>query len=683
MSDHAIRKIVIVGGGTAGWMAAAAFSTLARQRRDRDHARSNPTRSAPSASAKRRSRRCIAFNDMLGIDEDEFLAATPGHVQARHRVRRLGRDRRALLPPVRAARRRTSAASISTSSTCAKRKRRPLPDISRLVDERASPPSSAASRGPGRRRAAAAVAARLRLPLRCRALRALPAPPCRAQRRAAHRRQDRRRDASTARTGTSTSVTLADGRSIEGELFIDCSGFRGLLIEEKLGTGYEDWSHWLPCDRAVAVPMPLCRAARPSPARPRTAPAGSGASRCSTGWATATSIRARISATTTPRRCCSPTSRASRSPSRGTCPSPPAAASWPGTRNVVSLGLSSGFIEPLESTSIHLIQSGIAKLLALFPDRRFNPVERDEYNRQMQDVFEDVRDFIILHYKATRRDDSDFWNYCRTMDVPDSLASKLELWRSKGRIFREGQRAVRDAELGRGSAGPGHRSRGARSRRLRRSIRRCVTETLDKMRAELSSHGRADADPRRVHRPGLRRPRPVMPVTSAGSARSAACRPSRRSARYRARGLSPALRQPRVASHAWKLMNVRCPARKMLWWPGPLRQPASRSLKAVEDRVVGRLACTARAGRRNRHSPSRRATGRLRRGSSRKSRRRRTAHSPRASGPWSALRPRALPTPWSSFGQLDRLRRSPTGRRAASALAPQRGARREPGSRRS
>ena len=90
------------------------------------------------------------------------------------------------------------------------------------------------------------------------------------------------------------------------------------------------------------------------------------------------------------------------------------------------------------STSIHLIQSGIAKLLALFPDKRFNPVERNEYNRQMQDVFEDVRDFIVLHYKATRRQDSDFWDYCRTMDVPDKLAAKLDLWRSKGRIFREG-----------------------------------------------------------------------------------------------------------------------------------------------------------------------------------------------------------------------------------------------------
>ncbi|HET7816466.1 MAG TPA: tryptophan 7-halogenase, partial [Sphingomicrobium sp.] len=111
--------------------------------------------------------------------------------------------------------------------------------------------------------------------------------------------------------------------------------------------------------------------------------------------------------------------------------------------------------------SIHLIQSGIVKLLALFPDRTFNPVERDEYNRQMRDVFEDVRDFIILHYKATRRDDSDFWNYCRTMDVPDSLQGKLDLWRAKGRLFREGRELFGTASwvavlLGQGLVPDGH-----------------------------------------------------------------------------------------------------------------------------------------------------------------------------------------------------------------------------------
>jgi tryptophan halogenase len=106
-------------------------------------------------------------------------------------------------------------------------------------------------------------------------------------------------------------------------------------------------------------------------------------------------------------------------------------------KNVVTLGLSSGFVEPLESTSIHLIQAGISKLLALFPDRRFNQVERDEYNRQMRDLFEDVRDFIILHYKANARTDSDFWKHCAAMSLPESLQRKIELWPSKARVFRD------------------------------------------------------------------------------------------------------------------------------------------------------------------------------------------------------------------------------------------------------
>jgi len=151
-------------------------------------------------------------------------------------------------------------------------------------------------------------------------------------------------------------------------------------------------------------------------------------------------------------------------------------------RNVVSLGLSSGFVEPLESTSIHLIQSGIAKLIALFPDRRFNPVERDEYNRQMQDVFEDVRDFIVLHYKANRRDDSELWKYCAAMDIPDSLESKMDLWRSKGRLFREGKELFATASwvavmLGQGIVPDEHEPA---ADGLEQEL---VTDALDKMRS--------------------------------------------------------------------------------------------------------------------------------------------------------------------------------------------------------
>jgi tryptophan halogenase len=240
-------------------------------------------------------------------------------------------------------------------------------------------------------------------------------------------------------TGHIACVMLESGEKIGGELFLDCSGFRGLLIEGALEAGYEDWTHWLPCDRAVAVPCAL--PGDPDPFTRSTALAA--------GWQWRIPLQHRMGngmvyssahlsadqaaalllanldgdALAEPRQLSFTTGRRK--------------LAWSG--NVVALGLSSGFLEPLESTSIHLIQSGIQKLLALFPDRSFNPVERAEYNRQMRDVFEDVRDFIILHYKASTRDDSAFWRGCRDMAVPDSLRAKLTLWDAKGRLFREGQ----------------------------------------------------------------------------------------------------------------------------------------------------------------------------------------------------------------------------------------------------
>jgi tryptophan halogenase len=260
-----------------------------------------------------------------------------------------------------------------------------------------------------------------------------------AERRGVRRVEGRIVDAQRrGEDGHVTSVTLADGTTHSGDLFIDCSGFRGLLIEQALHTGYEDWTHWLPCDRAMAVPSARSGAIDPFtrstaqvagwqwriPLQHRT---GNGLVYSSSHLSDEDAEKLVLANLESeplaePRRLAFTTGRRK--------------LAW--NRNVVALGLSSGFVEPLESTSIHLIQSGIAKLLALFPDRRFNPAERDEYNRQMQFVFEDVRDFIILHYKATRRDDSEFWSRCRTMDVPDSLERRLDLWRSKGRIFREG-----------------------------------------------------------------------------------------------------------------------------------------------------------------------------------------------------------------------------------------------------
>jgi tryptophan halogenase len=234
------------------------------------------------------------------------------------------------------------------------------------------------------------------------------------------------------------SIKLADGQTVAGDLFIDCSGFRGLLIEQTLKTGYEDWTHWLPADRAIAVPTrnvgppdPFTRStARTAgwqwriPLQHRT---GNGIVYSSAFLSDDEAERILLSnlegePLANPRRLAFTTGRRKQA--------------W--SRNVVSIGLSSGFIEPLESTSIHLIQTGIARLLALFPDMSFNPIERDEYNRILQAQFEDIRDFIILHYHATNRTDSAFWNQVRTMSVPETLQRKMELFRTKGRSFREG-----------------------------------------------------------------------------------------------------------------------------------------------------------------------------------------------------------------------------------------------------
>jgi tryptophan halogenase len=239
-------------------------------------------------------------------------------------------------------------------------------------------------------------------------------------------------------TGHVESVTLSDGRIIDGELFIDCSGFRGLLIEQKLGTGYEDWSRWLPCDRATAVPTPLAGAPEPYV-------------RCtarSAGWQWRIPLQHRMGNGIVYSSAYQSKEEAEAillsNLEREPLAEPRHLSFTAGRRrkawnaNVVSLGLASGFIEPLESTSIHLIQVGITKLLALFPDKRFNPSERDEYNRQTQEIVEDIRDFIILHYKATERDDSEFWKICRDMPIPDKLQEKIDQFRNKGRVFADG-----------------------------------------------------------------------------------------------------------------------------------------------------------------------------------------------------------------------------------------------------
>jgi len=247
-------------------------------------------------------------------------------------------------------------------------------------------------------------------------------------------------------TGHVCSVRLAGGAQIEGELFIDCSGFRGLLIEQTLKTGYAHWNHWLPCDRAVVVPsapgpelLPFTRAtARPAGWQWRIGLQ----QRVGNGHVYASDAMSDDEAAALLLR--NLDGQALAEPRVLRFESGRRRKTW--NRNVVAIGLSSGFMEPLESTSIHLVQSAISRLIQFFPDRGFNPADIAEFNRQSDFETERIRDFLILHYHATTRSDSAFWNHVRTMDVPQTLQDKLDLWRAGGRIVRQGDELF--AEVG-------------------------------------------------------------------------------------------------------------------------------------------------------------------------------------------------------------------------------------------
>ncbi len=238
-------------------------------------------------------------------------------------------------------------------------------------------------------------------------------------------------------TGFIQGLELESGELIEADLFIDCSGFRGRLIEGALQTGYDDWTAWLPCDRAVAVPS-LDDGARPShtiatareagwqwqiPLQHRT---GNGYVYCSAFASEDQATEALLS-------------RLPGAPIKAPMPlkfmTGRRRKTW--NKNCVAMGLASGFLEPLESTSIHLVHRGIGLLLELFPDRDFAGANTDRYNRVMAQEYERIRDFLLLHYTCTEREDTPFWAYCRNLPIPESLRERLEVFKAYGRIIQE------------------------------------------------------------------------------------------------------------------------------------------------------------------------------------------------------------------------------------------------------
>ena len=229
-------------------------------------------------------------------------------------------------------------------------------------------------------------------------------------------------------------LQFSDHSTLRADLYIDCSGFRGVLIEQVLGTGYLDWSAVLPCDRAVAFPTALT-SGRPPYTHSRARSAG-------WQWQIPLQHRRGNGYVYSSAHC---SDEQAHTDLVSTCGAKPLADPrflrfvtgrrklfW--NRNCVALGLASGFLEPLESTSIHLVTSGMYHLLEHFPDRGFDPANIQSYNSELIEESERIRDFIVLHYHLTRRDDAPLWRYCRSMAIPDALQERIDLYRGTGRI---------------------------------------------------------------------------------------------------------------------------------------------------------------------------------------------------------------------------------------------------------
>lgn len=433
MNDDRIRSIAIIGGGTAGWMTAAALAKVL----GRDYATITLVESDAIGTVgvgEATIPQINIFNKMLGIDEDEFVRRTKGSFKLGIQFVDWGRKGHSYFHPFGAygvnmeglsfhafwlrlfqAGKAPWIDAYSLQATAAAHGK-----FMRPIDAGNSPLSSIT------------YAFHFDAGLYALFLReyAEAAGVARTEGKITHVVQ-------RSTDGFIEAVVLEDGTRIEADLFIDCSGFHGLLIEGTLKAGYEDWSKYLPCNRAIAVPCagggditPYTRStAREAgwqwriPLQHRT---GNGYVYCSEFLSddeAAAKLLANLDgeALADPRFIKFITGHRKKY--------------W--DKNCVAIGLSSGFMEPLESTSIWMIQSGIARLLTMFPDKSFAPVDIARYNRIMTTDTQEIRDFLALHYKVTERDDTPFWDYCRNMDIPDRLAEKMAVFANSGRAFRE------------------------------------------------------------------------------------------------------------------------------------------------------------------------------------------------------------------------------------------------------
>ncbi|MBL4673762.1 MAG: tryptophan 7-halogenase [Arenicella sp.] len=425
MEHNKIRKIVIVGGGTAGWIAAASLSKLLGKTLDISLIESDqiPTIGVGEATIPT----LLSLHELLGINEQEFVAKTQGTFKlgiSFENWRDLDQD---YIHSFGFTGRDCWAAGFQhfwlkgQQLGIAKDFGEYCPE---LVAARQNKFAVAPKHGLN-------YAYHIDAGLYAKFLREL------AEKSGVMRQEGKVVDVGLdSDSGFVNNVVLESGQVIEGDLFIDCSGFKGLLIEQALHTGYDDWSHWLPMNSAVAVqteslgePIPYTRSiARDSgwqwriPLQNRV---GNGLVFCDRYLSDDEGISTLLAniegkLITEPRVIKFKTGTRRKH--------------W--NKNVIAMGLSSGFIEPLESTSIHLIQRSITRLMQMFPYDGIREPDIVEFNTQMDFEIVNIRDFIILHYHVTNRTDTPFWRFCRSMEIPDSLQHRIELFKQTGRVFQ-------------------------------------------------------------------------------------------------------------------------------------------------------------------------------------------------------------------------------------------------------
>ena len=464
MSAKPVTKIVIVGGGTAGWMAAAAFARVMGDMPGLEITLVESEAIGTVGVGEATIPQIHAFNNMLGLDEAEFVRETRATYKLGIEFADWLREGHAYVHPFGSygidmlgiefhhfwLRAQGSGAgeaedggmldpySIAAVAGKAGKFLHPRPQ---------QPNSPLAKLGYAFQFDAGRYAAYLRRHAEANGVR-------RVEGKVVEVAQD-------AASGFVEAVVLESGARVAGELFLDCSGFRSLLLGQALGVPFTDWTKWLPCDRAVAMPCELGGDHEPltrSTARPA-------------GWQWRIPLQHRIgnghvyssahmeSDAATDLLLANLDGKPLAGPNHLRFTAGHRARAW--EKNVVALGLAGGFLEPLESTAIHLVQAGIARLMTLFPSTAFSQAEIDRYNAENEQDYIDIRDFLVLHYKASERDDSEFWRYCRALPPPDGLAAKLEMFASSGRVFREHEELFTETSwlsvmVGQGIAAGGH-----------------------------------------------------------------------------------------------------------------------------------------------------------------------------------------------------------------------------------